>query len=232
MDKISGGNHRRIQARKPRKDGFSDAKRQIVLDQLAGCANLSRAAAAAGVTTETVNYHRRRDPAFRQQVIEAIEAGYEALEAMAIDYATTGKAYEPGDTAVPGPETMDPNVALHLLRLRRAPPGQRTGRAGTEPRRASEKELNESILAKLDLLDRRLRPRRDQARKLKTRAAVAALAGDERSEDRASTGSAPAGVGGAARVVVGGSAAPQDERTLGLRAPAGGEGERAGHPGG
>jgi hypothetical protein len=209
MDKITAGNGRRIQARKPRKDGFTDAKRQIVLDQLAGCANLSRAAAAAGITPETVNYHRRRDPAFRQQVIEAIEAGYEALEAMAIDWAATGKAYRPGDTEVPGPETMDPNVALHLLRLRRAPPGQRTGRAGYEPKRASEKELNESILAKLDLLDRRLRPRRDQARKLKTRAAVAALAV---LRDGASPGSSP------------GSAPPQDER--------GREGERAGHSGG
>lgn len=47
MDKISAGNHRRIQARKPRKYGFTEAKRQIVLDQLAGCANLSRPAAAA-----------------------------------------------------------------------------------------------------------------------------------------------------------------------------------------
>jgi hypothetical protein len=48
-------------------------------------------------------------------------------------------------------------LALHLLQLRHRPMGQRTGRAGYAPRRASEKELNEAILAQLDVLARRLR---------------------------------------------------------------------------
>ena len=168
---VGPGNRRKVQVRKERKGGFTAAKRQIVLDHLAGCANLTRAAAAAGVSTETVNYHRRRDPAFRQQVIEAIDAGFEALAAMSLDYAATRGRYQPGDTPVPGPDSMDPEMALHLLRLRRAPIGQRTGRAGQEPKRATEKELNEAILAKLDVLDRRLKMKRCEVRKLKGKAA-------------------------------------------------------------
>lgn len=152
---VTGGNKRKVQARKVRKDGFTEEKRQIVLDHLAACCNLTRAAKAAGISTETVNYHRRRDPVFAQQCAEALEIGYDALEAAAIDHAARGGRYVAGDTEVS--ETIDPDTALHLLRLRRHPIGRRTGRAGYEPKRASEKELNDAILAKLDVLARRLK---------------------------------------------------------------------------
>ena len=156
-DSMTGGNRRTVQARKVRKGGFTEEKRQIVLDHLAACSNLTRAAKAAGISTETVNYHRRRDPAFAQQCREAIEAGYDALEAAAIDHAARRGRYVPGDTEVPGAESIDPDMALHLLRLRRLPVGRRTGDGGPRPKRASEKELNEAILAKLDVLARRLK---------------------------------------------------------------------------
>ena len=76
----SPGNGRRRQMRKVREGGFTEAKRQIVLDHLAGCCNVRAAAAAAGVSAETVNYHRRRDPVFAEQCAEAIETAYEALD--------------------------------------------------------------------------------------------------------------------------------------------------------
>lgn len=165
-DMVSPGNGRRRQVRKVRKGGFTQAKKQIVLDHLAACCNLTRSAKAAGISVETVNAHRRRDPVFRQQVIEAIEAGYEALDAMALDHTArsgAGGAFVPGDTKV-GPETIDPVMALHLLRLRRAPIGQRTGNGGPRPRRVSEKELNAAILAKLKLLGERIRKRKGASR--------------------------------------------------------------------
>ena len=161
-DMVSPGNGRRVQVRKVRAGGFTEAKKQIVLDHLAACCNLTRSAKAAGISVETVNEHRRRDPAFRQQVIEAIEAGYEALDAMALDRAARSGRYVPGDTAV-GAETIDPEMALHLLRLRRAPIGRRTGAGGPRPRRVSEKELNEAILAKLKLLGERMRKGKGRA---------------------------------------------------------------------
>jgi hypothetical protein len=97
------GNKRRIQMRAPRKDGFTEEKRQTFLDHLAGCCNLGRAAAAAGVSAVTINYHRRRDPAFAAQVDDALEAGYDALEAAMIERAA-GAQYEPGADAAAAPE--------------------------------------------------------------------------------------------------------------------------------
>lgn len=154
-----GGKRRKVQLRKVRKDGFTKEKRQIVLDHLAACSNLTRAAKAARISAETVNYHRRRDPAFARQVVEAIEAGYVALEAAAMDHAARAGRYKPGATRVAG--TIDPETALHLLRLRRQPIGRRTGKAGYEPKRVGESELNRAILAKLDVLARRMKRDRD-----------------------------------------------------------------------
>lgn len=153
------GNKRRVQVRKVREGGFTEGKRQVFLDHFAGCCNVTRAAAAAGVSVNTINYHRRRDPVFAQQCAEALEAGYFALEAMTMEEAAGGGHYVPGPGAekAPGPQGMNIDVALRLLSMRKALLGRRTGRAGYEPKRASEKELNEAILAKLELLDRRLR---------------------------------------------------------------------------
>lgn len=156
---VTAGNGRRLQERKVREGGFTEEKRQIVLDHLASCCNMTRAAAAAGVSVVTVNYHRRRDPVFAAQCEEALAVGYANLEAAMVERAARGGRYEPGPDAegAPGPETLDTMLALHLLQLRHRPMGQRTGRAGYAPKRASEKELNEAILAQLDVLARRLR---------------------------------------------------------------------------
>jgi len=151
---VRAGNRRRVQVRKERKDGFTAAKRQVFLDHLASCCNIRRSAKAAGVTAETINYHRRTDPLFAQQCVEAIQAGYDMIESMSLEEAATGGHYVPGDTPVPEAK-FDKELALHLLRLRRAPIGRRTGQAGQAPRRVSEKALNDSLLAKLEVLNRR-----------------------------------------------------------------------------
>lgn len=154
---VQAGNKRRIQVRAPRKDWFTEEKRQTFLDHLAGCCNLGRSAEAAGVSAVTINYHRRRDPAFAAQVDDALEAGYDALEAAMIERAA-GAQYEPGADAAAAPETIDTMLGLHLLSIRKARGSKRTGvKAGQPPRRASEAELNAAILTKLDILDRRIR---------------------------------------------------------------------------
>lgn len=159
-DSVRAGNQRRMQVRAARKDGFGDDKRQVFLDHLAGCSNITRSAAAAGVSTVTINYHRRRDPAFGAQVAEALEAGYETLEAAMVERAATGGGgYRPGDdaAAAPGPESVDTALALHLLSLRKTAGASRTGKAGRAPQRATDTDLNTAILAKLAVLDRRIR---------------------------------------------------------------------------
>jgi hypothetical protein len=126
----------------------------VFLDHLAACANVTAAAAAAGVGVSTVYDARRREPGFARQWDEAIEIGYATLEALLLERAARGGAYVPGGTEVPGPETIDTGLALDLLRLSRSPRAARnTG--GAPPRRATEKALAEAILAKLDVLEKR-----------------------------------------------------------------------------
>jgi hypothetical protein len=95
---------------------------------------------------------------FARQCAEALDIAYDNLEAQKVAEAAAAR-YAPGADAgeAPGPDTVDNELALQLLRLRHRPMGQRTGREGYEPKRASEKELNEAILAQLDVLARRLR---------------------------------------------------------------------------
>jgi hypothetical protein len=159
-----GGNRRRVQIRAERKDGFTAEKRQTFLDHLAGCSNVSRAAAAVGFTSVTINYHRRRDPVFAQACADALAAGYLALEASMLERAATGGRYEPGEAAetAPGPESVDMAAAQFLLTLRSREMGQRTGNGGQRPRRATEKELTQAILEGLKL-------RAAQKRKAKAR---------------------------------------------------------------
>jgi hypothetical protein len=177
---VKRGNKGVPQVRKERKDAFSPAKKQVYLDHYAAGCNVTLAAKAAGVSTVTVNYHRREDPVFAQQCAEAHDLAYEGLDAMLLERAKTGGHYVAGPDAetAPGPEAMDTELALRLLQLRERPlgrrTGRRTGRAGYEPRRVSEAELNEAILAKLDVLDRRLKLKRCEVRKLKTRKQVEA----------------------------------------------------------
>ncbi|MFL6844328.1 MAG: hypothetical protein ACJ8ER_05545 [Allosphingosinicella sp.] len=152
--RVTGGNRRRVQVRKAPRRSFGEAERKIFLDHLAACCNVTAAAAAAGVGVSTVYDARRRDPVFAQQWDEAIETGYATLEALLIERAAGGGGYEPGGTKVPGPETIDTWLALDLLRLRQAPKATRSA-GGAPTRRASEKALAESILAKLDVLERR-----------------------------------------------------------------------------
>lgn len=165
---VQGGNDRRIQIRAERKDGFTAAKRQAFLDHLAGCCNVSRAAAAVGFTSVTINYHRRRDPVFAQACADALAAGYVTLEASMLERAATGGRYEPGANAqgVPGPETVDVGLGQFLLGLRAREMGQRTGKdSGPRPRRVTEKELADAILRGLKLRAAQKRKARAKGRK-------------------------------------------------------------------
>lgn len=164
------GNQRRIQVRKARADGFTDAKRQVFLDTLAMCCTVTAAAKAAGISTVTINYHRRRDPAFAQQEAEALAAGYVYLEAASLARAARGGHYEPGEGApdgTPGAEALDPELALHLLQLRQKGLGRRTGDGGAAPKRVTLTELNDSIRAKLNIVNQRLTGGKGKGKALK-----------------------------------------------------------------
>ena len=156
---VRAGNKRRVQVRKAPRVSFTAERRQVFLDHLAACCNVTASAAAAGVGFSTVYEARRREPDFAQQWEEAIEIGYATLEALLIERAAKGAHYVPGDTKVPGPETIDTWLALDLLRLRKAKAPRRS--PGAPPCRASEKATTEAILAGLDVLRRRRKAKRE-----------------------------------------------------------------------
>jgi hypothetical protein len=152
--RITGGNKRKIQVRRAPRCAFTQARRQVFLDTLASCANVSASAKAAGVGVSTVYDARRREPDFAEQWADAIEAGYATLEALLLERAAKGANYVPGETVVPGPETVDTWLALDLLRLSKQAKAPRKA-PGAPVRRASEKQVAESICAKLAVLERR-----------------------------------------------------------------------------
>lgn len=163
---VTAWNGRRLQARKVRAGGFTEAKRRVFLDSLAGCCNVTTSAKAAGVSVNTINYHRRRDPVFAEQWGEALAAGYLVLEAILMERAARGAGFDPAWAAADGatpaaksptPEAIDTELALNLMKMRKSLPGSRTGDCGPRPRRASADELDAAILAKLALLDRRVK---------------------------------------------------------------------------
>ena len=152
---INGGNNRRVQKRKAAKVRFTDERRQVFLDHLAACCNVTAAAAGAGVGVRTVYDARRREPAFAQAWEEAIVIGYATIEAELIARAARFQHYVPGDTPVPGPEGIDTWLAMDLLRLHRAPRAGTAKAGGRAPRVASVEETVAAIEKKLKVLARR-----------------------------------------------------------------------------
>src|SRR5687767_13160335 len=101
-ERITGGNKRRIQKRRAPRQAFTAAKRQVFLDHLASCANVTASAKAGGVGVSTVYDARRREPDFAEQWADAMDAGYATLEALLLERAAKGAHYVPGETIVPG----------------------------------------------------------------------------------------------------------------------------------
>jgi hypothetical protein len=207
-ERITGGNKRKIQKRQAPRQSFTAAKRQVFLDMLASCANVSAAAKAAGVGVSTVYDARRREPDFAAEWEEALELGYMTLESLLLERAAKGANYVPGETIVPGPETIDTWLALDLLRLSRQAKAPRKA-PGAPLRRASEQQVAESICAKLEVLERR-----------KKRAA-------ERGKGKNSPSPACAGAGFGSGRTVGGAKDPHPP-TAARRAPPSPRGGRGG----
>jgi hypothetical protein len=83
-DRIAPKRGRLLQRQKARWVKFTDKRQQIYLDHFAGTADAEAAAAAAGVTTHTVNAHARKHPEFAAVEKEALHMAYARLEAEAV----------------------------------------------------------------------------------------------------------------------------------------------------
>ncbi len=139
-----------------RADGWTEARRSVFLDVLSTCATVKTAAAAAGMDVSGVYHLRRRDPVFAAQWEEALATGYATIEAALLQRAAA--AVDAAD-----PAELDTELAKWMLSHRDRRGGQKPG----DPRRmktVSPKELSDAILAKLDVLDRRERAKRERAK--------------------------------------------------------------------
>jgi hypothetical protein len=127
--------NRRMAQRRRRLVRFDSARRDLFLACFARDCDLKAAAAAAGVHPGTITYHRRTDPDFDRACLEALDQGYQSLEAeavrqglaaqqrhrAAIEAAAAGQAPAPCPHcgAVPAAESdADFDRILRLLALR------------------------------------------------------------------------------------------------------------------
>jgi hypothetical protein len=83
-DRIAPTRGRLLQRQKMRWVKFNDKRQQIYLDHFAGTADAEAAAAAAGVSTHTVNAHARKHPEFAAVEKEALRIACARLEAEAV----------------------------------------------------------------------------------------------------------------------------------------------------
>lgn len=82
--RVAPGNRRLLQRRRMSWLRFTERRQQIYLDHFAGSADAEAAAAAAGVTSETVRKHCRKHPEFAALRDEALRFAYAKLEAEAV----------------------------------------------------------------------------------------------------------------------------------------------------
>lgn len=83
-DRIAPTRGRLLQRQKMRWVKFTDRRQQIYLDHFSGTADAKAAAAAAGVTTHTVQAHARKHPEFAAVEKEALHFAYARLEAESV----------------------------------------------------------------------------------------------------------------------------------------------------
>lgn len=161
----SAASGRKVQVRKVRKDGWTAKRRRIFLDHLAATCNVRQSERAAGMSRDTANSLRRRDPEFAAQWRQAIQLGYDTIEAhmLAETIAAANRdedhvslpEREEGDPVPPPPSAMDRNVAFRLLQQHRedARPGGK--RSGPRPTVATHAELVAALCKRIAAVKRR-----------------------------------------------------------------------------
>lgn len=135
---------------------LSAARQSVFLDHLAATCNVTASALAAEVPRTTLYRLQRCNTDFALAWQEALTTGYMVLETLLVGRAIASLQIEKGVTDVPDPETMSTETALRLLdgHYRRVKMTTKIG--GPIPRRATEQEARDAILAKLDILQKRI----------------------------------------------------------------------------
>ena len=141
------------QMRKASQRNWSKAKEREFLVELAGTCNVTRAAAAAGVSTTQVYRRRKVDAGFRGAWLEAVGSAYQRLELVLLERAFVGteKIVRRKDGSEERMVEYPNQLALTLLKMHRDTAIEVT----TEFTPADVEEIRERLLAKLDRLRKR-----------------------------------------------------------------------------
>ena len=150
------------QRRKPGPRGFTPARRQRFLDALALTCNVTRAAAFAGLTLSSIYARRAKDPQFVAQWRDALDAGYDRLEAMVLEHGGAGVALESADPGraeagmAEDPPRFDFAKAMELLKHHRASRHRLPGARGKQRRMPTREETNAALAKAIAAAEKRL----------------------------------------------------------------------------
>lgn len=131
-------------------------QREAFLSHFAANCNVTAAAAAAGVTPNTLYRWRRDEPDFAEAWAEALAMGYQMLEARLVAHALAGTPGEELDgvediAAAP----IHVELALKLMSVQRH--SAMKGFPGRPRKQVPREEMLKVLLARLDLIERRKR---------------------------------------------------------------------------
>jgi AcrR family transcriptional regulator len=138
---LGGSRGRRLQVRtprgarkaKPRRNGFTDKRKELFLSHFAATCNAKASARAAGVANTTVYQHRKSDAAFREAWNEALDQGYARLEAELVRRAALVPRVRADEKSARANSAIDPKVGLAILESYRRNGNRRPGEILVQP---------------------------------------------------------------------------------------------------
>jgi len=148
---IVGGS--KLQARKPRKNEWTEAKEERFFTALAETCNVTLAVEAAGMSLTGAYQRRKKIAAFRAGWAEAIASAYQRLELVMLDRALNGteKIVVRRDGSEERMREYPNQIALHLLKMHR----DSAMEVIEEPSERDTAEVRERLVEKLERLRKR-----------------------------------------------------------------------------
>ena len=158
-DEIGAQHNRPVQAKTGRRGGWTKAKRETFLTELAASCNIRRASAVAGMWSTSAYKLRQREPEFARAWQAALAIGYERLEAALIARAleAVGEiAFDTLDERVAMVEKMTVDQAIRILGLHRESMrrGQPRGRKSQARQIATQEETDAALIKRIGMIER------------------------------------------------------------------------------
>lgn len=150
---LAGGATPRL--RKRRSNDWTKAREESFLSTLAETCNVTLAAQAAGISTNSAYERRKKVAAFRAGWREAIATAYERLELVMLERSLNGteKIIIRKDGSEERMREYPNQIALHLLKMHR----DTAKEAMSEPEPTDVEDVRERLLNKLQRLKERRR---------------------------------------------------------------------------